>query len=436
LDLIPVEITPGVLLIRSGETLSSLTCRVAQPAEGWYLVTKARESSAGSEALLQAPSSSQRLHFQCDTNLSVYSEVERCLSCSCQRCVMEGFDVGQLVSRRGKTWEEGVQFKADPLSVGIEGEEGVATDGPEEATPVSIDTDYARLGAATSDYPGGQAICVECYSRASTAVLRVGEHGNQEEINSVRVPVHSSGRHRGAGQSSIGEIHARGHPALADERFERIVFVSLGAISADVGNQRGTSEGALCVRVFDPGGSCGCLDKSNRHLKKTHSRGAVGVDLLTFTPVNKADLMAEVVQKLSEWMGIRRVISIVDRYESYGVEGMNKQILPYLRTPVHDVQVAKKWSNPTILSLVFFLVNDGVDSETGRPLDAMFWSDDSPYLRLPDPVDLSTITSTWPVVGDFFEGKDATPRTRAEYLVEEDVLMTEHALDQVSAHGD
>jgi len=49
LDLIPVEIAPGILLIRSGELLSSLTCRGDQSAEGWYLVTKACwESSAGS----------------------------------------------------------------------------------------------------------------------------------------------------------------------------------------------------------------------------------------------------------------------------------------------------------------------------------------------------------------------------------------------------
>ena len=99
------------------------------------------ESSAGSEALLQAPSSSQRLHFQCDTNLSVYSEVERCLSCSCQRCVMGGFSVEQPVSRHGKAWGERVQFKANLFSVAIKGEEVVATDVLEEGTPVSIGTD-------------------------------------------------------------------------------------------------------------------------------------------------------------------------------------------------------------------------------------------------------------------------------------------------------
>ena len=90
-----------------------------------------------------------------------------------------------------------------------------------------------------------------------------------------------------------------------------------------------------------------------------------------------SDLMAEVVQQLSEWMGIRRVISLVDRHESNGVEGTNKQILRHLRTLVHDLRVPKKWSDPTIHSLVLFAIIDGVNSETGvRPLDAMFGSVD------------------------------------------------------------
>ena len=109
-----------------------------------------------------------------------------------------------------------------------------------------------------------------------------------------------------------------------------------------------------------------------------------------------SDLMAEVVQKLTEWMGVRRVISLVDRHESNGVEGSNKQILRHLRTLVHDLRVPKKWSDPTILSLVLFAINDGVNSETGvRPLDATFGSEDSPYFRLPDSTDPSSITSAW-----------------------------------------
>jgi len=116
-------------------------------------------------------------------------------------------------------------------------------------------------------------------------VFRAGEKVYREETDSMSVLVYSSGRHRGAGQSSAGKIHAGGHSALADERFGRSVVIILGAISAAVSIQGGTSEGVLCVRVFDPGGSSGCLNKSDRHLRKAHSRGAVGIDLLIVTPV-------------------------------------------------------------------------------------------------------------------------------------------------------
>ena len=42
--------------------------------------------------------------------------------------------------------------------------------------------------------------------------------------------------------------------------------------------------------------------------------------------------------------------------------------------------------------MVLFAVNDGVNSETGvRRLDAMFGSDDGPYLRLLDSVDPASV---------------------------------------------
>jgi hypothetical protein len=34
-----------------------------------------------------------------------------------------------------------------------------------------------------------------------------------------------------------------------------------------------------------------------------------------------SDIMAEVVTQLNEWLGIRRVVSLVERHESNGVEG-------------------------------------------------------------------------------------------------------------------
>jgi len=40
-----------------------------------------------------------------------------------------------------------------------------------------------------------------------------------------------------------------------------------------------------------------------------------------------SDLMAEVVQKLTEWMGVRRVISLVDRFVCLGVRFFSKIIV-------------------------------------------------------------------------------------------------------------
>jgi len=61
----------------------------------------------------------------------------------------------------------------------------------------------------------------------------------------------------------------------------------VSSISAAVVNQGGTLEDILCVRVFDPGGLAGCLYTSYCQLKKAHSCGAVGVDLLSVMPVDE-----------------------------------------------------------------------------------------------------------------------------------------------------
>ena len=101
-------------------------------------------------------------------------------------------------------------------------------------------------------------------------------------------------------------------------------------------------------------------------------------------------LMAEVIWKLTEWMGIRRVISLADRHESNCVESRIMQTL------VNDLCAPLKWSVTRILSLVLFAINDGVISETGvRPLDATFGGEYSPDFRLPETTDLSSITSAW-----------------------------------------
>jgi len=111
-----------------------------------------------------------------------------------------------------------------------------------------------------------------------------------------------------------------------------------------------------------------------------------------------SNILSDVVEQLNKWLQVKHVVSLVDRHESNGVEGSNKQILRHVRTLVHDLRVKERWSDPIILCLVFFVINDQINSETGvRPLDAMFGSADGPYLRLPKEGLPADITNAWVV---------------------------------------
>jgi len=186
-----------------------------------------------------------------------------------------------------------------------------------------------------------------------------------------------------------------------------------------------------------------------RHIKPEHHRSRIGVDRLAVTPADEAgntnlvvmvehhtkyvsayptkdytsmgvakifshhfcmfglfdeiwsdpgsDFMSDVVKQLNVWFGIRHVVSLVDRHESNGVEGTNKQVLRHLRALCHDDALHKKWSDPTVLSLILFTINDAVNSESGvRPFDAKYGSDSGTYFRLPDKPEVpSTVTHVW-----------------------------------------
>jgi hypothetical protein len=173
-----------------------------------------------------------------------------------------------------------------------------------------------------------------------------------------------------------------------------------------------------------------------RHIKPEHQRSRVGVDRLTVTPKDDmgndtaivivehftkfvavypdkeytgesiaralmrffasyglfdelisdpgSDIMSRVVSQLNKWLGIRHVVSLVDWHQSNGVERTNQELLKHLRTLVHDERLINKWSDPMILSLVVFSLNDAINSETGcRAFDLKFGSEDGPYLKLP-----------------------------------------------------
>lgn len=173
-----------------------------------------------------------------------------------------------------------------------------------------------------------------------------------------------------------------------------------------------------------------------RHIKPPHQRSAVGVDILGISPPDKdghvcfivvvnqftkfaalypstdhhaeslaralflyfttygvceeihsdpgADLTSEVIDHLHKWFGIPHIFSIVDRPQSNGVEGSNKQIVRHLRALAHDERLTHDWGDPINVAILQYLLNMVDSSETGIiPMHAHFGSADATYHRMP-----------------------------------------------------
>ena len=106
------------------------------------------------------------------------------------------------------------------------------------------------------------------------------------------------------------------------------------------------------------------------------------VDVLYSDP--GSDLMSETVQHLNKWLGIRHKVSLVDRHESNGVEGTNKQILKHLRAIVYAERVLRCWSSPTVLPIIQYIINSTTNSETNMvPFELHFGQQALTYHKIP-----------------------------------------------------
>ena len=102
----------------------------------------------------------------------------------------------------------------------------------------------------------------------------------------------------------------------------------------------------------------------------------------------------EIVETLNKWVGVRHKFGLVERHESNGVEGTNKQVLRHLAALVLDERMLKRWRE--LLPAIQFMLNSVVNSETGViPFEAHFGSQDFVYFRLPEGSDSTALAHSY-----------------------------------------
>ena len=86
-----------------------------------------------------------------------------------------------------------------------------------------------------------------------------------------------------------------------------------------------------------------------------------------------SDYMSEAVSQVNQWFGIHHRVSLVDRHESNGVEGGNKQTLRHLSKLFMTERIKDEWSSPQHVGWACYIINKYDVSESGcSPYDLTF----------------------------------------------------------------
>ncbi len=97
------------------------------------------------------------------------------------------------------------------------------------------------------------------------------------------------------------------------------------------------------------------------------------------------EFMNDLLKQLTTWFGVTKKFALVERHESNGVEHTNQPIIRHLQALVCDNECLKtEWSSPENLSMVEFLLNSSVNSETGfSAFELHFGSEELTHFHLP-----------------------------------------------------
>ena len=98
-----------------------------------------------------------------------------------------------------------------------------------------------------------------------------------------------------------------------------------------------------------------------------------------------SDYTANVAQLVKTYFGYEHAFSLVDRHESNGVETTNRELLRHVRTLVHDGRFADRWSEPQVLGLITYHINNMRNSESGySAFDCTFGTHQSEFFKTMD----------------------------------------------------
>jgi len=98
-----------------------------------------------------------------------------------------------------------------------------------------------------------------------------------------------------------------------------------------------------------------------------------------------SEFTSNLVRQLTNWFGVLHKFSIVDRHESNGTEGTNKQLLRHITMLVHEKRFSDRWGSPEILNIAFHIINEHASDETNiSAYTQHFGSDAAQHFKLPN----------------------------------------------------